>query len=887
MAGYDGDFDAVYIPKARASPNKENHNSVKPILQTYPPLGQATLVGDGHINIRLVLQTYSHDEKEDQWEVLLWHSIDESGWSEASFHQVDKHNEPHDLQDVSVQRINRFYEVPVDFQRSLKFTLKFRQNLRSLWVWVRDEHGFDDGIIVRQVTQPRSKDLGDFLGDLNPEWKVTGCLSESPGTQLWSLKASIPLATDDKSGTRSIRIASPPASFLRWFALVRQKAPWIAPRQGRGQLALQEDAVLCAFLGSDGRHVVFLAVSSVDNVTAVLQSDSDGALLAYGRSDADADHPKSECTILVAEGIDFNHAVAAVTYYSRKLRSQPYTASEKVTKTGDEVKTQWYQKWNDGLGYCTWNSLGQDLTENTILNALDDLARNDINISTLIIDDNWQSIDAEGANPFQRSLLEFEANTAGFPDGLKATVSRIKKNHPNILHIGVWHALLGYWGGISPDGKLAKSYQTIELDSERSGRVDLPLKDKITAVSKDDVGRFYKDFYAFLEDAGITAVKTDAQFMVDNWSSASARRELLNEYFDAWIIASLIHFSMDVVSCMSLFPQAVFYSQLQPTRPSFRVRTSDDFFPHILDSHAWHVWANAQNCIFMQYLNIIPDWDMFQSVGDYAGFHAAARCVSGGPVYITDVPGKHDLELLKQIAATNPLGRSTVFRPSVVGRSLLPFAGYKDGLFLQIGSYHGASGTGTSILGTFNVSDRALAELIPLSLFPGVTSSTHYVVRAHSTGRVTAPISPNTAQEFVTCSLDVQGYEIFSAFPLVAIQSNQYGEVSIANLGLLGKMTGCAAVISNRIERRSNGRLLIDTNIKAFGVLGLYVSTLRRMTIDDFMVTIQEKPIPPSTVSSSSVSEFVLEIDVERAFKEMKLDTQWYNEVEVKIYFTT
>lgn len=132
----------------------------------------------------------------------------------------------------------------------------------------------------------------------------------------------------------------------------------------------------------------------------------------------------------------------------------------------------------------------------------------------------------------------------------------------------------------------------------------------------------------------------------------------------------------------------------------------------------------------------------------------------------------------------------------------------------------GASGTGTSILGTFNVSDRALAELIPLSLFPGVTSSTHYVVRAHSTGRVTAPISPNTAQEFVTCSLDVQGYEIFSAFPLVAIQSNKYGEVSIANLGLLGKMTGCAAVISNRIERRSNGRLLIDTNIKAFGVLG-------------------------------------------------------------------
>lgn len=50
------------------------------------------------------------------------------------------------------------------------------------------------------------------------------------------------------------------------------------------------------------------------------------------------------------------------------------------------------------------------------------------------------------------------------------------------------------------------------------------------------------------------------------------------------------------------------------------------------------------------------------------------------------------------------------------------------------------------------------------------------------------------------------------------------------------------------------------------------------------MITIQGKVLPLSTVSVSKASEFVLEVDVERAWKEMKLEPGWSNEVEVKIY---
>jgi hypothetical protein len=47
---------------------------------------------------------------------------------------------------------------------------------------------------------------------------------------------------------------------------------------------------------------------------------------------------------------------------------------------------------DDGLSYCTWNGIGQHLSEQKLFDALESLAKNEINISNLIIDDNWQSL---------------------------------------------------------------------------------------------------------------------------------------------------------------------------------------------------------------------------------------------------------------------------------------------------------------------------------------------------------------------------------------------------------------------------------------------------------------------------------------------------------------
>jgi hypothetical protein len=219
-------------------------------------------------------------------------------------------------------------------------------------------------------------------------------------------------------------------------------------------------------------------------------------------------------------------------YHARGIVSSAKTAAidqQKeigTAKKDNESAKLWAENWYDGLTYCmftysdslklskveylgTWNALGQRLTEAKVLDAVETLAKNKINITNFIIDDNWQAINYEGHGQFQHGWIEFEAERTAFPNGLKHTVAKIREKQPSIQHVAVWHAILGYWGGLAPDGKIAKAYKTRAVVRKDEERRNLPLGGKMTVVDKEDVGRFYNDFYRFLASCGVDAVKTE------------------------------------------------------------------------------------------------------------------------------------------------------------------------------------------------------------------------------------------------------------------------------------------------------------------------------------------------------------------------------------------
>jgi hypothetical protein len=879
-------------------PERQRTAAMPTAIASHPPLDQVTIVRGQDVKFVVLLD----GESDVSWQVAVWLSYG-GEWEELALNRVS------DLKD-SVFTSAVIFQGEIKVSEKCFFTIKFRSGDDGPWQWVRNQWGTGDGVIIYnsgKAPEDSPGALPSLIQGLNPAWHVSTVDSQTPKTSVWTMTSPIEGAVDDKPTYKDVSIGLPFGGFQRWFALVRIRRPWVLPRQGRDWFDINRPALLVSFLGADGKHMVMLALSGTNDVLTLLRSDSNGAVKAEARNDGTN---TQSATVIVATGDDFERAVAAVMYEARSIvmsckamedslaqelaalgKAAPEPASEAPQKEQDgEVGAQWMENWYDGIGYCTWNAFGHDVTDKDVFGALDTLAKNDIQVSSLIIDDNWQSISESDGGQYHQSWLEFEAEKESFPLGVKGTVARIRREHPNVKYVAVWHALLGYWGGVNRDGKIAHKYGSRQVEREPEMQNGIPIGGSIDVVPQKGVHQMYNDFYRFLADAGVNSVKTDVQHMMDTVVEAAPRREMLREYLNSWSIAALRHFGNRAISCMSHSPQILFYNLLPNNRPPVLFRNSGDFYPDIEASHPSHLWTNAHNAIFSSHLNVIPDWDMFQSVHDYSSFHAAARCVSGGPIYVTDIPGKHDIGLIRAMTARTVRGKTVILRPSVPGKTTDPYVGYHDKKLLKVGSYFGRAGVGASFLGLFNVSPETVVELVPFSAFPGLVSGNKYVVRTHA-GRVGEPI-PKTDVDgpLFPEKLPVRGWNILSATPVVehSDDAQAHGPLALSNLGLIDKMTGAAAIVSTETKPQGK-RLLVEARLKALGTLGLYISTLDKLTVeDDFMITILGQAIPAHTVTKGTAKgeEKVLRVDLETAWKELGLQSRWANELVVNVYFS-
>jgi hypothetical protein len=209
---------------------------------------------------------------------------------------------------------------------------------------------------------------------------------------------------------------------------------------------------------------------------------------------------------------------------------------------------------------------------------------------------------------------------------------------------------------------------------------------------------------------------------------------------------------------------------------------------------------------------------MFQTSHPWAAFHAAARCVSGGPIYFTDSPGKHNVPLIHEMTAKTCRGDTVILRPPHPGKSSNAYIGYDEQKLLKIETYVGMAKTGVSILGVFNVCQNPLTEMVMLSDFPG-TESGEYVIRSHVSGGVSKPSTRKNGKAIVTEELGVKGYDILSAYPVRRF-SGKNGDISVAVLGLLGKMSGAAAIVNQDVYIEENGRVRAWVSLKALGIYG-------------------------------------------------------------------
>lgn len=277
-------FQAVFIPKQRIPPEPLSDSITMALASTYPPLGQVTQLRSSEVDFTAVLEVPESDASRP-WEVALWHSdyANEAEWTEHPLSPSKLNAIPSDLQAASdISRL--YFDGQVTLKSSLRFTVKFRAGPDQDWRWIRDEAGMGDGtIVINDNLDQKDTETGlpDLIAGFNSDLKWKPHMSQCPGTRLWSVEAPVDAAHGEDSAFADVPLGTPWGGFLRWFAVVRLWAPWLAPRHGEGWFALDKDAIMCSFLSPQGRHMVVLAISGLTDVMTVIRSGSSGEVILH------------------------------------------------------------------------------------------------------------------------------------------------------------------------------------------------------------------------------------------------------------------------------------------------------------------------------------------------------------------------------------------------------------------------------------------------------------------------------------------------------------------------------------------------------------------------------------------------------------------------------
>ncbi|XP_030510037.1 probable galactinol--sucrose galactosyltransferase 6 [Cannabis sativa] len=559
--------------------------------------------------------------------------------------------------------------------------------------------------------------------------------------------------------------------------------------------------------------------------------------------------------------------------------TDPFAAvSEAVKAVKIHLKTfrQRHEKKIPGIvdyfGWCTWDAFYQEVTQEGVEAGIKSLSEGGTPPKFVIIDDGWQSVaeDVKNENENGSNDVEELPRLTGIKEnskfqnkddpstGIKDIVEIAKKKH-GVKYVYVWHAITGYWGGVKPGVKEMEGYDSVMkypmvskgvVENEPVWKTDRMAVKGLGLVNPKNVYRFYNELHSYLASAGVDGVKVDVQCILETLGAGlGGRVELTRQYHQALDASVARNFPDNgIIACMSHNTDALYCS-----KQTAIVRASDDFFPRDPMSHTIHIAAVSYNSVFLGEI-MQPDWDMFHSLHPAGDYHASARALSGGPIYVSDAPGKHNFELLRKLV----LPDGSILRPLLPGRPT------RDCLFSDP-ARDGASllkiwnmNKYTGVLGVYNCQGAAWSSAERKNVFHQTTSDAitgyvrsrdvHFIADAatepgwkgecaiycFSSGDLIA-LPYNAA---MPVSLKVLEHDIFTITPIKVLAPG----VSFAPLGLVNMYNAGGAIEGLRYEAKSevqNGEEVVGLahiEVKGCGKFGAYSSAKPRRCFVDSQV---------------------------------------------------
>lgn len=322
--------------------------------------------------------------------------------------------------------------------------------------------------------------------------------------------------------------------------------------------------------------------------------------------------------------------------------------SELVKHTANKLKgrvrirsERRYPEIFEYLGWCSWDSMQIRVDEEGLLQKCEEFSQKNIPVKWVIIDDMWAEIRdfydrsyddfAQMINLMYRSrMYHFDADPKRFPDGLKGIIEKINKYN---IDVGVWHPTTGYWHGYDENGtayRILKDY----LFKTSTGYI---IPDWHTEKSY----MYYKTIHDFFLECGAKFVKIDNQSMIRRFYKGLAPIGKIAKSFHDGMEASVgEHFDNQMINCMGMASEDMWNRSISPIS-----RCSDDFKP---DNREWfvnHIMQCSYNS-FVQGQFYYCDWDMWWTNDGQALKNSVIRAISGGPIYVSDMIGKSDRNVL-------------------------------------------------------------------------------------------------------------------------------------------------------------------------------------------------------------------------------------------------
>ena len=337
---------------------------------------------------------------------------------------------------------------------------------------------------------------------------------------------------------------------------------------------------------------------------AILGPGTAGALALAMQSGTSGARELDEPLYLYAEGATLAEAVR---------KAFRWLAGEKNLRLRAERRIPEMLRY---LGWCSWDAFYREVSEAGIRQKAEELRDKEVPVRWMMIDDGWFKAE-------ENVLLSMTPDPAKFPQGFGGMVRDLREEY-GVRWVGVWHTLAGFWGGLQPGSAPAETEKAY-LCRSASGKI-LP--------SPVHGAGFYRDWYDLLRRQGIRFVKVDGQSSTachfENTIPLAEAAAGLGRALEEGSAAM----DGDVINCMGMAMETIL------ARPVSGVsRNSDDFFPMREGSFTEHLLQNAYNALYHNELYHC-DWDMFWTVHPDAPKHALLRAVSGGPVYVSDPPGR-------------------------------------------------------------------------------------------------------------------------------------------------------------------------------------------------------------------------------------------------------